>query len=77
MKVTVIPVIVGALETIAKGLLRRLEKLEVGGRAQTIDTTALLRSAKNTEKRPEDLLSLSFLVKDHQLTLVEKKTRNE
>ena len=46
MKVTVITVIIGAHRTIAKGFVKKLEKLEIGGRAETLQTTALLRSAR-------------------------------
>ena len=46
MKVTVIPVIIGALGMVLKGVVRGLEELEIGGRAETIQTTALLRSAR-------------------------------
>ena len=31
MKVTVIPIIIGALGTVPKGLVRRLDELEIGG----------------------------------------------
>ena len=40
------PIVIGALGTITKGLLKRLEDLEVGGREETIQTTALLRKAR-------------------------------
>ena len=46
MKVTIVPIVIGALGTITKGLLRGLEDLEVGGRVETIQTTALLRTAR-------------------------------
>ena len=46
MKVTVVPIVIGALGTITNGLLRGLEDLEVGGRVETIQTTALLRTAR-------------------------------
>ena len=46
MKVTVVPIVIGALGTITKGLLKGLEDLEVGGRVETIQTTALLRTAR-------------------------------
>ena len=46
MKVTMIPVISGALGTVTKGLVQGLEDLEIKGRMETIQTTALLRSAK-------------------------------
>ena len=46
MKVTIVPIVIGALGTINKGLLKSLEDLEVGGRVETIQMTALLRTAK-------------------------------
>ena len=39
MKVTVVPIVIGALGTICKGLLRRLEDLKIEGRVETIQTT--------------------------------------
>ena len=59
MKVTVIPVIIGVLGTVPKGLLQGLEDLEIRGRVETIKTIPLLRSARNTEKSPEDLRRLA------------------
>ena len=44
MKLTVIPVIIGALRTVPKGMERRLKELEIGERIDTIQHTALLRS---------------------------------
>ena len=41
MKVTVIPIVPGALGTISKGLQRKLEELEIGERADTIQTAKL------------------------------------
>ena len=35
MKVTIAPIVIGALSTITKGLLKGLEDLEVGGRVET------------------------------------------
>ena len=46
MKVTIMPIMIGALLTITKGLLKDLEDLEVGGRVETIQTTALLKTAR-------------------------------
>ena len=43
MKVTIVPILIGALGTITKGLLKGLEDLEVSGRVETIQTTALLK----------------------------------
>ena len=46
MKVTTMQIEIGAFDTATKGLLKRLENLEVGGRVETIQTTALLRTAR-------------------------------
>ena len=46
MKVTIVPIVIGVLGTITKGLLKGLEDLEVGGRVETLQTTALLRTAR-------------------------------
>ena len=46
MKVTIVPIVIGALGTITKGLLKGLKDLEVGGQLETIQTTALLRTAR-------------------------------
>ena len=45
MKVTVIPIVISAPGTVTKGLIKDLEDLEIRGRAETIQTTALLRLA--------------------------------
>ena len=44
MKVTVIPIVIGAFGTVTKRLLKGLDDLEVGGGVETIQTTALLRT---------------------------------
>ena len=46
MKVTIIPIVMGAFGTVTKGLLKSLDDLEVGGRVETSQTTALLRTAR-------------------------------
>ena len=46
MQVKIIPIVIGAFGTVTKGLLKGLEDLEVGGRVETIKTTALLRTAR-------------------------------
>ena len=61
MKVTIIPMVIGALSTITKGLLKHLEYLEVGGWVETIQMTTLLRMARILRRILEtwgDLLSL-------------------
>ena len=63
MKVTIVPIVIGALGTITKELLKGLEDLEVGGRVETIQTTALLRMARILRRVLEtwgDLLSLEI-----------------
>ena len=46
MKVTIIPIVIGAFGTVTKGLLKGLKDLEVGRRVETIQTTALLKTAR-------------------------------
>ena len=63
MKVTIIPIVIGAFGTVTKGLLKGLEDLEVDGRVETIQTTELLRTARILRRVLEtwgDLLSLKF-----------------
>ena len=63
MKVTIVPIVIGALGTITKRLLKGLKDLEVGGRVETIQTTALLRTARILRRVLEtwgDLLSLKL-----------------
>ena len=63
MKVTIVSIVIGALGTITKGLLKGLEDLEVSGRIETIRTTALLRTARILKRVLEtwgDLLSLKL-----------------
>ena len=66
MKVTIVPIVIDALGTITKGLLKGLEDLEIGGRVETIQTTALLRTARILRRVLEtwgDLLSLKLQCK--------------
>ena len=46
MKVTIVPIVIGAFGTITKGLWKGLKELEVVGRLVTIQMTALLRTAR-------------------------------
>ena len=60
MIATIAPIVIGALGTITKGLLKGLEELEVGGRVETLKTIALLRTARILRRVLEtwgDLLS--------------------
>ena len=75
MKVTIVPIVIGAFSTVTEGLLNGLEDLKVGGRVETIQTTELLKTAQNTEKSSGDLRRLVVSqtpVKNHQLTLMWK-----
>ena len=63
MKVTILPIVIGAFVIITKGLLKGLEDLEVGGRVETIQMTGLLRTARILRLVLEtwrDLLSLKL-----------------
>ena len=63
MKVTIIPIVIGAFGTVTKRLLKSLEDLEVGSRVETIQTTALLKTARTLRRILEtwgDLLSLNL-----------------
>ena len=63
MKVTIIPIVIGALGTVTERLLKGLEDLEVRGRVDTFQTTALLRSARIPRRVLEtcgDLLSFKL-----------------
>ena len=46
MKVTIIPIVITVFGVVTEGLLKGLEDLEARGRLQTIQTTALLRTAR-------------------------------
>ena len=63
IKVTVIPIVTGAFGKVIKGLIWGLEGLEIRGRLETIQTTALLGSARILRRVPEtsgDLLTLKL-----------------
>ena len=53
MRVTVITIVIGALRTIPKGLLKAMEDLKIREQGETIETTALLRSAR-IQRRVQD-----------------------
>ena len=75
MKVTIIPIAIGTFGTVTKGLLKGLEDLEVGGRVETIQTTALLKTARILRRVLEtwgDLLSFSLQWKTISLRWREK-----
>ena len=64
MKVAVIPIVIDALGTVNKILVQGLEDLEIRGRMEIIQTTALLRSLRILRRVLETwgvLLSLKLL----------------
>ena len=71
MRMTVIPIVDGALGIVAKGLENRLEELEIRKRIETISTTALFRSARILRRVLETWGNLQSLtpMKHNQLTL--------
>ena len=80
MKVTIIPIMIGAFGTVTKGLLKGLEDLEVGGRVETIQTTALLKTGKIPRRVLEtwgDLLSLNLQWKTNNLCSRERLYNND
>ena len=46
MKVTIIPIVIGAFGTVNKILLKGLENLGVGGRVEAIQTTPLVKTTR-------------------------------
>ena len=79
MRVSVIPILVGALGTVTKSSRKGLEELEIRGSVETNQTTALLRSAKYRGEywRYGKTYVTQMPVKDHQLTLVLKLARRK
>ena len=66
MKVTIVPVVIGAFCTITKGLLKGLKELEVGN-------DSIIENGQNPETSPGDLRRLAGTqtpVKNHQLRLM-------
>ena len=46
MKMTIIPIVVGAFDIVTKGFIQELEDMEIRERVETIQSTALMRSAR-------------------------------
>ena len=55
----VIPVVIGALGTIPKGLVKGLDDLEIRTSTDHPDES-IIKISQNTEKNPGDLLSLKL-----------------
>ena len=72
-------IVIGALGKITKELIQGLEDLEIRGRVETIQTTAL-EIGQNTEKSPGNLSRHAVtqtLVKDHQRMLMRKTLKEQ
>ena len=54
MKMTIVSVVIGALRTVTKGLLKGLEDLEIKGQVETTQNY-IVENSQNTEKSPGDL----------------------
>ena len=73
MKVTIVPIVIGVLGTITKGLLKGLEDLEVGVRVEDYPNDSIAKNGQNPKISPGDLRRLAVTqtpVKNHQLTLI-------
>ena len=74
MKMTIIPIAIGAFGTVTKGLLKGLEDLEVAAEWRPSNNN-IIEDGQNTEKSPGDLRRLTVTqspMKDHKLTLMWK-----
>ena len=58
MKFQVILIVIGALGTVSKGMVKELESLEIRERIETIHATVLLRLLRRVREAWEDLLLL-------------------
>ena len=75
MKVTVIPIVIGALGTVTKGLVQGLADLEIRGMGGDPPNYSIVEISQNTKKSPGDLRILAVTrtpVENHQLMLVWK-----
>ena len=75
MKVTIIPIGIGAFGTVTKGLLKMTGETESWWTIRNHPNYSIIKNGKNTEKSPEDFRRLVVTltpVKDHQLKLMWK-----
>ena len=76
---TLILIVIDALKTIRKGLVKEQEGLEIKERAETIQTIALFSSVRilrlNTDKSPRDLRTLSLSLSLSPLSLSNSNER--
>ena len=75
MKMTIIPIVICAHGTVTKGLIQRLEDLEIMESVGDSPNYSIVKIELNTAKSPGDLRRLAATqtpVKDHQLMLMRK-----
>ena len=68
MKVTVIPIVIGALGTIPKDLGKDAERVGNNRTSGDHPDNSIIKISQNTEKSPEDLKRIAVIqtpVKDH------------
>ena len=73
MKVTIVPIVIGAFGTVTEGLLKGLEDFGVGGPRGDHPKDSIMEDGQNTETSPGELRRLAVTqtpVKNHQLTLM-------
>ena len=80
MKMTIILIVIGALGTVNKWLLKELEGLEIKGRVEENPNHYIILNGQNTEKSHWDLMILAIIQtseKDHQRELMWKKSQGK
>ena len=73
MKIPIVPIVIGALGTITKGLLKAMEDLEVGWTGRDYSNDSIDEKSQNPGTSPGPLRRLAVTqtpVKNHQLTLM-------
>ena len=60
MKVTIVPIVIGALGTITKGLLKGLEDLEIGGQDRDYPIDSIAKNSQKPEASPGKLRKLAL-----------------
>ena len=75
MKVTIVPIVIGAFGTITKGLLKRPGRLESWWTGRDYPNDSIAENGQNPETSLGDLRKLAVTqtpVKNHHLTLMRK-----
>ena len=55
MKETIVPIVIGAFDTVTKGLLKGPGDLKVGGPVGDHPNYSIVKNSQNTEKTPGEL----------------------